>query len=239
MSNFMPFPGFLSINPLSYPPSPYFCEGVPPPQQPLLTTYWWGSGLGRTKGFSFHCCPTWSSSAKYAAGAMDQSMCTLWVVGYIWAFCTYCCYWRPAIVCGDPIGCMVLFQFSCICWGLFCDELWGHFWRRYHEVPKRRYILLLSVLKVSVKSIWFITFVSLSMSLFNLCFHDLSIDENGVLKYLTIIVWGAMCDLGFSKVSFMNECRSPCIWSINIEDWEFTLVDFFPWWIRSVLAYLW
>jgi len=30
--------------------------------------------------------------------------------------------------------------------------------------------------------------LSLSMSLFNFCFHDLSIDESGVLKYLNIIV---------------------------------------------------
>jgi len=42
------------------------------------------------------------------------------------------------------------------------------------------------------------------MSLFNFCFHDLSIDESGVLKSPIIIVWGAMCALSFSKVSFMN-----------------------------------
>ena len=42
------------------------------------------------------------------------------------------------------------------------------------------------------------------MSLFSLCFHDLSIDESEMLKSPTITVWGAMCALGFSKVSFMN-----------------------------------
>ena len=42
------------------------------------------------------------------------------------------------------------------------------------------------------------------MSLFSFCFHDLSIAESGVLKSLTIIVWGVMCALRFSKVSFMN-----------------------------------
>jgi len=47
------------------------------------------------------------------------------------------------------------------------------------------------------------TSVSLSMSLFYFCFHDLSIDESGVLKSPTIIVWGAMRALSFSKVSFM------------------------------------
>jgi len=31
--------------------------------------------------------------------------------------------------------------------------------------------------------IWFITFVSFSVSLFSYCFHDLSIDECGVMKF--------------------------------------------------------
>ena len=43
------------------------------------------------------------------------------------------------------------------------------------------------------------------MSLFSLCFPDLSIEKSGVLKSPTIIVWSAMCALSFSKVSFMNE----------------------------------
>jgi hypothetical protein len=60
----------------------------------------------------------------------------------MWAFC-FCCYWRPALVCGDLIGSMGLFQYFCICWGLFCDWLYGQFWRRYYEVLRRRDILLL------------------------------------------------------------------------------------------------
>jgi hypothetical protein len=51
-----------------------------------------------------------------------------------WAFCCFCCYWRPALVHGDLIGCMGLFQSSCICWGLFCDWLNSQFRKRYHEV---------------------------------------------------------------------------------------------------------
>ena len=46
------------------------------------------------------------------------------------------------LVHGDLIGCMGQFQYFCICWGLFCDLLCGQFWRRYHEVLRRRYILL-------------------------------------------------------------------------------------------------
>jgi hypothetical protein len=42
------------------------------------------------------------------------------------------------------------------------------------------------------------------VSPFSFCFHDLSIAESGMLKTPTIIVWGVMCALRFSKVSFMN-----------------------------------
>ena len=41
------------------------------------------------------------------------------------------------------------------------------------------------------------------MSLFSFCFHDLSIDESGMLKSLTIVC-GEKCPLSFSKVSLMN-----------------------------------
>ena len=51
---------------------------------------------------------------------------------------------------------------------------------------------------------WFITYVSFTVSLFSLCFPDLSIDESVVSKSPTIIVQGAMCTLSFIKVSFMN-----------------------------------
>ena len=55
-----------------------------------------------------------------------------------------------------------------------------------------------------MKYVCFITSVSFTVSLFSFCFHDLSIDESGVLKYPTIIVLGAMCALSFTKVSLMN-----------------------------------
>jgi len=53
-----------------------------------------GSSLGRTKSFSSHWCPTRSSFATFAAGAMGLSMCTLWMV--VWSlealvgwYCSY------------------------------------------------------------------------------------------------------------------------------------------------------
>jgi hypothetical protein len=59
-------------------------------------------------------------------------------------------------------------------------------------------------LQITDKTIWSITSVSFTVFLFTFCFHDLSIDESGVLKSLTIIACGAMCALNFSKVFFMN-----------------------------------
>jgi len=46
------------------------------------------------------------------------------------------------------------------------------------------------------------TSLSLSTSLFYFSFRDVSIDESVVVKSPTIIEWGAMCILRFSKVSF-------------------------------------
>ena len=46
--------------------------------------------------------------------------------------------------------------------------------------------------------------MNFTVYLFSFCFHDLSIAESGVLKPPSIIVWGVMCALIFSKVSFMS-----------------------------------
>jgi hypothetical protein len=85
ISNVIFFPGFPSATPLSHPPSPCFYEGVPPPTYPLRPPcpgipLHWGMGLYRTKGLSSYLCPTEPSTATYATGAMDPSMCTLWLV---------------------------------------------------------------------------------------------------------------------------------------------------------------
>ena len=46
------------------------------------------------------------------------------------------------------------------------------------------------------------TSVSSLISLLNFYLFDLSIGERGVLKSPMISVWGLMCDLNFSNVSF-------------------------------------
>ena len=79
---------------------------------------------------------------------------------------------------------------------------------------------------IFVKSICFINSVCFTVSLFSYCFYDLSIDESGVLKSPTIIVWGAMCALSFCKVSFYKYgCL--CIRSRDVQYREFFLVDLF------------
>jgi len=88
--------------PVSHPktpiPSPYsfFYEVVVPPQAPLFPPPRPDiPSFGKTKGFSSHWCPTRPSSATYAAGAMNLSIYTLWVVVYSlgvlvgWYCCSY------------------------------------------------------------------------------------------------------------------------------------------------------
>jgi len=86
ISNVIPLPSFLSINPLSH-IFPFLLWGCSPTQSPtpsclsaLTFPYTGGLSLGETKGFSSLWCLTRPSSATYAAGAMGLSMCTLWMV---------------------------------------------------------------------------------------------------------------------------------------------------------------
>jgi hypothetical protein len=91
----------------------------------------------------------------------------------------------------------------------------------------------LNVLYTSLQSIWFITSLSFTVSLFSFCFNDLSISESGVLKSFTIIVWDLMCVLSFSKwmwvpLSLGHRCSKLIL----------SLGGFFLWWIWSVLLRL-
>ena len=61
------------------------------------------------------------------------------------------------------------------------------------------------------------------MSLFSFCFDNLTISESG-MKSPTIIVWGLMCVLSFSKVSFMNV--GALTFGVNVKNGDFLLVDF-------------
>ena len=85
-----PFPVSLPPgNTLSHPPSPCFCEGVPPPTHSHLPTFD-SPTLGhllsfhRTKDLSSHWCMTRPSSATYAAGATCTPLFDGLVPGSSW-----------------------------------------------------------------------------------------------------------------------------------------------------------
>jgi len=82
------------------------------------------------KSLIFFLCLQWPTKLSLTSTSM-----------YMWAFCPICCYWSVALVRGFLIGYMGLFLSSCICWGLFCDRLYGQFWKRYCGMLRRRYIL--------------------------------------------------------------------------------------------------
>ena len=82
--------------------------------------------------------------------------------GFLLSFLFFCYCWCPAFTCGGPRGCRGLFQFSCIYWDLLCDQVCGQFWVKFHNLQRRRYILLglCERLCKYVWSIWLITAVS-------------------------------------------------------------------------------
>ena len=51
-------------------------------------------------------------------------------------------YHNNSLLVDDMIGYIELFQSFCIGWNLFCDQVCGQFWRRYHQVLRRMCILL-------------------------------------------------------------------------------------------------
>jgi hypothetical protein len=77
-------PSRFPHKPLIPPPSLCFSEAAPLPTHSCLTAwacpYTGALSLHKTKGLPSHWCLTRPSSATYVAGAMDSSMCTLWLV---------------------------------------------------------------------------------------------------------------------------------------------------------------
>ena len=74
---------------------------------------------------------------------------------------------------------------------------------------------------------WFIVSASFTVSLFSICFHDISICESGVLKSATIIVWSEMYFLCFSRVSFMivgDFLFAAYMLRIESSSWQISLV---------------
>ena len=149
----------------------------------------------------------------------------------VWAFCCFCCYWRPALVLGDLIGCMGLFQSSYICWGLFCDRLYGQFWRRYYEVLRRRYIFCFRMkCSINVRSSRFITSVGFTVSLFSFCFQE-TLLRVGCWS-LPLWLYGVWCVL-WTLVKF----QMPFYLEHRCSELRAHLGRFFLWQVLSVLSF--
>ena len=70
---------------------------------------------------------------------------------------------------------------------------------------------------MSIRSILVMMSITFIISLFSSCPDDPSVDESGVLKSPTINVWGLMCALSFSNVSFTN-VDVPSYWGTDVQN---------------------
>jgi hypothetical protein len=125
----------------------------------------------------------------------------------LYAVCCFYC-WTPSLIHSGLIRYMGLFQFSCICWDLLSTVYMVNFEQGFlrHWEEGIFFVFGWNVLLISVRSIWFITSVSFIIPLFSCCLNDLSIGKSGMLKSPAINVWGSICDLIFSNVSFIDVC---------------------------------
>ena len=92
--------------------------------------YWAFIFMNSSKALFFYLLFPWPSDHWIESCSVSMTM---------WAFC---CCWSPALMCGDLIESIGLFQSCCICWGLLFDWLYGQFLRSINEVFRGRYILL-------------------------------------------------------------------------------------------------
>jgi hypothetical protein len=67
----------------------------------------------------------------------------LLIPNYLHIFHCCFCYWVLVLLHCDQIVCRGLFKFSYICWDLLCALRYGLFWRKFHGLLKRMYIVLL------------------------------------------------------------------------------------------------
>jgi hypothetical protein len=102
----------------------------------------------------------------------------------------------------DQIECRRLFLFSYICLGLLCVLRYDLFWRKFHGMLRRLYIVPLLheiFYRHQLRSIWFMVSFSSWVSLLIFCLDDQSIGDRGVLKSPTTTVLGSMC--AFTSIS--------------------------------------
>jgi hypothetical protein len=63
---------------------------------------------------------------------------------FLHIFCCCFCYWVLVSLHCNQIEFRVLFLCAYICWGLFCDLRYDVFWRKFHGLLRRMYIVLVT-----------------------------------------------------------------------------------------------
>ena len=131
-----------------------------------------------------------------------------------------------SVPCGQR-KCLIWFQLSWICWGLFCVLSCGLSLKIFHVHLKKMCILLLleeSVYIYQLSPFDSRTLFNAAISLLIFCLEDLPIFDRGVLKTPTIIVLLSISFLKSSKISFMS-LGAPMLG-------EYMFIMFIsPWWI--------
>jgi hypothetical protein len=99
-------------------------------------------------------------------------------------YCCFCC-WVLVLMHSDQI-CMGLFLFSNICWGLLCALRYDLFWRRFHRLLRRMYIVqtldeMFCRHQLGPFGLWYDLVLEFPYWFFYL--DDLYIDDRGILKY--------------------------------------------------------
>jgi hypothetical protein len=101
-------------------------------------------------------------------------------------YCCFCCWFLVLMHCGQT-ECMGLFLFSYICCGLLCALRYDQFWRRFHGLLRRMYIVqksdeIFCRHQLGLFDIW----CDLVLGFLYLFFvWNLSIGDGGILGYPT------------------------------------------------------
>lgn len=146
------------------------------------------------------------------------------------AFSCFCYCWSLTLIHGGLIKHRELFQFFCICWDLICVQVCCYFWKHFYEMLKKMvcsFHFRWNNLLISVRSIWFIMPVSVSIICVYYFFLHYWVMDKWV-SYWSLFLSVYECQyviLNYRSVSFIN-WEGPCVWGIHIKNWNVMLVDF-------------
>jgi len=97
---------------------------------------------------SFHCVPwVWMVTFSFSPKKILTSFVSTWThfifisklfsCQSFYIFYCFCC-WYPTLVHGGQIGCRESFQFSYVSWDWLCILVCGQFWRKVHELLRKK-----------------------------------------------------------------------------------------------------